>query len=78
MSTTVLIQVNDSIVLKDRTSLAELCDLRTWCYDHIKNGWCSYYLNTTDDNKINGIGWVAFDFEDPKESLKFQLTTGGI
>ena len=65
-------------MVKDRTALGELCSLRTWCYDHVKNGWCSYYLCATDDCKINGIGWVAFDFEDPKESLKFQLTTGGI
>jgi len=78
MTTTVLIQVHDSVIVQDRTAFEELCDLRTWCYKYIKNGWNSYYLSTTDDNKINGIGWVAFDFEDPKESLKFQLTTGGI
>ena len=78
MTTTVLIQVHDSVIMQDRTSFEEMCGLRAWCYEHIKKGWNSYYLNTTDDNRINGIGWIAFDFEDPKESLKFQLTTGGI
>lgn len=64
-------------MVNDRTALKEMCDLRSWCYEYIRNGWCSYFLNTTDECKINGIGWVAFDFQDPKEAMKFKLRTGG-
>ena len=73
---TIVVQIADSPLERDRTALKDVCGLRAWCHEHIKNGWCSYFLNTSDENRLQGIGFVAFDFENPKEAMKFQLWTG--
>jgi hypothetical protein len=33
-------------------------------------------MNTSDENKMRGVGFVIFEFDNPKEEMKFKLWTG--
>ena len=72
----VIVQVSDSVIMNERTSLFDMCKLRAWCYENTKSGWHSYYMGTTDENKLRGVGFVVFEFDSPKEEMKFKLWTG--
>lgn len=74
----VIIKIADTIIKQDRTALKEMCHLRSWCYANVKNGWHSFYLDATDVACMNGVGFIAFEFNDPKEQMKFQLFAGGV
>lgn len=63
-------------MMSDRTSLSEMCSLRRWCYNHVRCNWRSYFMGTSDHNRMNGVGFVVFEFDDPREHLKFKLWVG--
>ena len=76
MNKRVLVKIRDSAIVTDTTALKDACELRTWCHAHTKCEWFSYFMQTTQENRMNGIGFVAFEFSDPKEALKFKLWAG--
>lgn len=76
---TVVIKVPAHIVSSASQHLKAACRLRKWCHNHINNGWHSFFLDATDENKnynTNYTGFIAFNFTDPKEAMKFRLWAG--
>lgn len=73
----VVVKIRDSAIVQDANALKDACELRIWCHANTKCEWFSYFLHTTDENRMsNGVGFVAFEFSDPKEALKFKLWAG--
>lgn len=74
---TVVIKIPHHIVPAQSPHFAAACELRAWCREHIQNGWSSYFLATTIYNhQERSTGFIAFDFKDPKEAMKFSLWAG--
>lgn len=51
-------------------------ELRQWCHKHLNEDWRSYYIDR--DLGMAGEGaadhiYLVFEFENPKEALKFRL-----
>lgn len=73
---TVVIKIPAHVIPRLNRHLKAACRLRKWCHDHINNGWHSFFLNATDENKYHHdeyAGFIAFHFTDPKEAMKFRL-----
>lgn len=76
MKKTVIIKIPAHIVPSMSRHLTAVCRLRKWCHAHINNGWHSFFLDATSDNKYHHdeyTGFIAFNFTDPKEAMKFRL-----
>jgi hypothetical protein len=77
LNKTVVVKIRDSAIVQDDNALKDACELRKWCHANIKCEWFSYFLHTTDENRMeNSVGFVAFEFSDPKEAMKFKLWAG--
>ena len=56
----------------------KIINLRKWCYANTKSPWSTFHINGIDDSE-NGdgrTGFVAFEFDNKKEAMKFQLYVG--
>lgn len=75
---TVLIKIPGRVVPNPSKHLVMACKLRKWCHDHVNNGWHSFFLDATEENKLESTytEFIAFKFTDPKEAMKFRLWTG--
>lgn len=54
-------------------------NLRNWCYINMKSPWSTYHLRGINENEKNTdyrIAFVAFEFNNEKEAMKFQLYVG--
>lgn len=72
----VVVKINDCAIPSESDAVKDHCELRTWCHSYVKGKWHSYFLHTTEENLRDGVGFVAFNFADPKEALKFKLWAG--
>jgi len=72
----VLVQVKNTPLANERSSLIDMCNLRLWCYKNVRSEWHSYFIGTSEENTLRGIGFVVFEFENPREEMKFKLWTG--
>lgn len=76
---TVVIKIPAHVVPKSSKRLKVAVRLRKWCHDHVHNGWHSFFLDATDESKQANstyTGFIAFNFTDPKEAMKFMLWAG--
>jgi len=78
---TVVIKIPSHPILSHSKHLESAVKLRKWCHEHIKNDWCSFFLEATAheenaqlDYKL--VVFIGFKFEDSKEAMKFQLWAG--
>ena len=53
-------------------------NLRKWCYTNTKSPWSTYHIQGIEDNGKDDFrsGFVAFEFDNKKEAMKFQLYIG--
>ena len=59
-------------------STTKIQNLRKWCYANTKSPWSTYHIQGLEDCDKNDFrnGFVAFEFDNEKEAMKFKLYVG--
>lgn len=59
-------------------TIDKIHNLRKWCYTNTKSPWSTFHIRGIDDPEAGDsrVGFVAFEFINEKEAMKFQLYVG--
>ena len=59
-------------------STTKIQKLRKWCYANTKSPWSTYHIKGLEEPGEDDFrsGFVAFEFDNEKEAMKFKLYVG--
>ncbi len=66
-------QYHESCILSEKIQT-----LRKWCYANTKSPWSTYHIHGIKNDEMSNsrTGFVAFEFDNENEAMKFQLYVG--